>query len=38
MDIVQKEYEKDKNLRREDVKMLQEWCDTQPHLPKLTGS
>lgn len=33
---VEKEYEKDKNLKREDVKILAEWLQKQPHLPKVT--
>ncbi|KAL3285580.1 hypothetical protein HHI36_000110 [Cryptolaemus montrouzieri] len=36
MDIVQKEYEKDDKLKEEDVKMLQNWLLTQPHLPKMS--
>ncbi|XP_045461023.1 clavesin-1-like [Harmonia axyridis] len=35
MDIVQKEYENE-DLKKEDVKILKEWCDSQPHLPKMT--
>lgn len=32
------QYEKFKELRPEDVKMLKEWADLQPHLPKMTGN
>ncbi|RZC37681.1 uncharacterized protein BDFB_004462 [Asbolus verrucosus] len=33
---VEEQYEKDKNLKREDVKVLVEWLSKQPHLPKAT--
>ncbi|XP_044260089.1 alpha-tocopherol transfer protein-like [Tribolium madens] len=33
---VDKEYEKDDCLKREDVKILSEWLENQPHLPKAT--
>ncbi|XP_063929737.1 alpha-tocopherol transfer protein-like isoform X2 [Zophobas morio] len=33
---VETEYEKDKNLKREDIQILAEWMDKQPHLPKAT--
>ncbi|XP_044745053.1 alpha-tocopherol transfer protein [Coccinella septempunctata] len=36
MNMTQKEYEKNSKLKREDVKMLQEWCVSQPHLPQMT--
>ncbi|KAJ3618113.1 hypothetical protein MTP99_006144 [Tenebrio molitor] len=32
---VETEYAKDKNLKREDVKILSEWMNKQPHLPKV---
>lgn len=33
---VNKEYEKDNRLKRQDVKILSEWMEKQPHLPKAT--
>lgn len=30
-------YNRDKNLKKEDVSALLEWVDLQPHLPKMTG-
>lgn len=30
-------YNKDKKLKREDVVILQEWLNTQKHLPKIDG-
>ncbi|KAL3275390.1 hypothetical protein HHI36_020154 [Cryptolaemus montrouzieri] len=36
MDIVQREYQNDKKLKQEDVKMLEVWLEGQPHLPKMT--
>lgn len=34
---VEKEYEKCKELKKENVVLLKEWLEKQPHLPKLTG-
>ncbi|XP_044745708.1 alpha-tocopherol transfer protein-like [Coccinella septempunctata] len=33
---IDKEYERDAKLRRQDVKSLMVWIDTQPHLPKIS--
>lgn len=34
---VEEEYKRNKELKREDVSMLKDWADKQPHLPKMTG-
>lgn len=34
---VEKEYEKDEKLKKEDVDSLRLWADKQGHLPKITG-
>lgn len=34
---VDEQYDKYKDLKREDVRNLMEWAKRQPHLPKLTG-
>lgn len=31
------EYKKNKQLKREDVKVLMEWVEKQAHLPQITG-
>lgn len=30
-------YEKYPELNKEDVKLVQKWIESQPHLPKITG-
>lgn len=32
------EYEKNKELKREDVQALLDWAEKQPHLPTITGN
>lgn len=32
------QYKLDSKLNRNDVLKLQEWQQTQPHLPKITGT
>lgn len=34
---VEEAYQKNKELRKEDVNSLVDWLHMQPHLPKLTG-
>lgn len=31
------EYAKDPKIRKEDVQLLQDWLNKQPHLPKISG-
>lgn len=31
-------YAKDKKLKPEDIKIIQEWLKKQPHLPKIEGT
>ena len=30
-------YQKDPNLKKQDVEEIQKWLKTQPHLPKVEG-
>lgn len=32
------EYEKNSDIKQEDIAKLQEWMEKQPHLPKLSGN
>lgn len=34
---VQSLYDKDKDLKQDDVRKLQVWLEKQPHLPQITG-
>ncbi|KRT83098.1 hypothetical protein AMK59_3655, partial [Oryctes borbonicus] len=33
---IDEEYRKNKELKKEDVQMLKEWIEKQPHLPKIS--
>ena len=35
---VEEELKKNSELRKEDLKTLREWCEKQPHLPKITDN
>ena len=34
---VSSEYEKNKHLKKEEVKKFNDWVNQQPHLPKING-
>lgn len=34
---IEVEYEKNKELTKEDVNLLKDWMEKQPHLPKISG-
>lgn len=34
----EEELKKNPELKVEDIRMLREWCEKQPHLPKITDS
>lgn len=34
---VEDEYQKNQDLKKEDVQLLQEWVQSQAHLPPISG-
>lgn len=34
---LEKEFEKNKELKRQDLDNIKEWLNFQPHLPKMPG-